>query len=168
MSEPIEAQETDEAAAERFGKQLHRIEEASHVVRAAERVLADLMEQTKAARKRLDGAFAALLAAIEEPEQLPLFDDPADDAPDAWRLVDISTLGLPDRVHAALVEANLKTIGAIADFTRLGDELTMIDGIGEAAAEKISKATERYFAEHPVRDPDALEPEDGGENGEEE
>ena len=67
-----------------------------------------------------------------------------------WRDIPVEALGhhgLLLRLRRKLIEADLSTIGAIADFTAADRRLIDIPGIGEAKAEKIESALEKFWAE---------------------
>lgn len=70
---------------------------------------------------------------------LPLFE--------VWRQTPIDDLGLPDGMVAILQEYGYDTVGKLADYTKNGGELTKIPHIGEAKAEAIVKALERFWAQ---------------------
>lgn len=77
------------------------------------------------------------IRALRQP--LPLFD--------VWRRHPVAELGLPDGVVAILCEAGLDTVGALADWTAAGKELTEIPHVGPAKAEAVREALERFWAE---------------------
>lgn len=87
---------------------------------------------------------------------------PADDLPasplahgvaedDAWRSVPLDSLDLPRLALTVLEHENIRTVGDLADWSApppqgKGRRLVDIDGIGEATAEKIDEALERFWA----------------------
>jgi hypothetical protein len=80
--------------------------------------------------------------------------------------VPIETLvshGLPQSLVVRLGEASLTTIGLLADFTNAGKRLTDLDGVGEAKAEKIEQALERFWSEWKAPEPES-EPEPAAES----
>lgn len=62
-----------------------------------------------------------------------------------WMSVPVDTLGLPAGIVAALAEADIDTLGKIADYTAAGKRLTDIANIGTAKAEKIENACAEYW-----------------------
>jgi hypothetical protein len=72
------------------------------------------------------------------------------ESPDAWRAVlflDIlRNAHVPAKIIAALFDANIATLGQFADFTAK-KRLTDIKGVGDAAAERIEKVLELYWAD---------------------
>lgn len=78
----------------------------------------------------------------DEPEATP--STPATD--ESWREVHVSTLDLDSGIEKALIEADLETIGKIADWTAGGNhQLIDIPGIGEAKAKKIDDAIDAFW-----------------------
>lgn len=74
-----------------------------------------------------------------------------------WRdvaLADLAELPIPAAVLRSLREndPSLETLGELGDFTEKFD-LTVIKGIGPAAVEKVTAATDAYWAKHPVEEP---------------
>lgn len=64
----------------------------------------------------------------------------------AWRFFPIDQLeGLPPGIIKALADAGLDTVGKLADYTKSGQQLIDIKGIGEAKVEKIEKACEDFW-----------------------
>ena len=68
---------------------------------------------------------------------------------EAWKNVPVDTLGLPAGIVAALAEADIDTLGKIADYSASGRRLTDIANIGTAKAEKIEAACEAYWKRNP-------------------
>lgn len=110
----------------------------------------------KAAEKRRDELVCELLDVIDGQGRLTFSgtatlapgDVTAAPAEEAWRSVSIDQIGLPEKLASSLIEAEIKTIGALADYTK-EHELTDLPGIGPAKAEKIQNAMEAYWKEHP-------------------
>lgn len=75
----------------------------------------------------------------------------------AWQGVTVEALGLPPGICQVLREENsIGTLGALADWTAgggsgRGRELTELKKIGQAKADKIQEACDRYWREHPQR-----------------
>jgi len=69
---------------------------------------------------------------------------------EAWKNVPVDTLGLPVGIVAALKEADIDTLGKIADYTAAGKRLTDIANIGTAKAEKIENACAEYWKRNPA------------------
>jgi hypothetical protein len=138
---------------------------AEHAVKQAD---------AKQAKERVEGLYTELRNYIDElSKPLPLFDKKkGEQAPakalddEAWRGVPIETLvshGLPQSLVVRLGEASLTTIGLLADFTNAGKRLTDLDGVGEAKAEKIEQALERFWSEWKAPEPES-EPEPAAES----
>lgn len=109
------------------------------------------MEKNQA---RLNGVAADIVAIRSGNYTPPLpfgLDELAPEAtgPDAWKAVPLSSLGLSPKVIEKLEDAGLRTLGALAAWTK---PLTDVKGIGEAAAEKIEEATARYWKENPQQE----------------
>lgn len=64
----------------------------------------------------------------------------------SWREIPLEVLGFPVGIHAKLHEAGLLTLGAIADWTASGKQLTDIPGIGPGKAGRIEDALGRFWA----------------------
>jgi hypothetical protein len=106
---------------------------------------ADRKSEAAAAKGVHDTAVAELRRLIRaQNESNPLFDGPAPE-PEAWREVRLDTLGFSSAILENLTEANLETIGQIADWTSSGSRLVNIAGVGPAAAEKIEDALEAFW-----------------------
>lgn len=75
---------------------------------------------------------------------------------DDWRAFPIADLDLPESIVAKLTEANVCTMGDLADFTDPNKhggahrDLTMIKGIGPGLIAKIEAATTKFWAERPA------------------
>src|SRR5690606_23383093 len=91
------------------------------------------------------------IRATKNDAQRPLFsqEKPQEEAkPDeSWREVGIETLELGTRITKALTEAELLTIGSMADYSSSGKQLTDIAGIGPAAAETIDERMQQFWSE---------------------
>ena len=111
-------------------------------------------ETAKHAKKAWEAAAESLQLMIARlAEKLPLFDrDPPAEtskSDEPWRETHVDVLtnhGLSPAIVAALVEAELGTIGAIADWTATDKKLTDIPRIGAAKAEKIEAALDLFWA----------------------
>lgn len=74
------------------------------------------------------------------------------DGDDVWRAVPIVELeNLAEPIKQKLLDANLNTVGELADFTASGKLLTDIKGIGDAKAEKIEYALECFWEDQEAR-----------------
>lgn len=69
----------------------------------------------------------------------------ADD--ESWKAVEIGELDVPDGILNKLIEAEIETIGDLANWNESGKLLTDIEGIGQAKAEKIEAALDKFWAE---------------------
>ena len=118
-------------------------------------------EAAKAAKKRVESLQADLNEFIRRSnEKLPLFDGKAVSPPAAetsdetWREVPIDTLslecGLSESIVNKLVEAEITTIGKLADWTKSEKRLTDIAGIGGAKAEQIEAAMDKFWGSRPA------------------
>lgn len=118
----------------------------------------DLKERASDAKKAYEAKQGELLNGIKTRQLQPILPfaqpDPSGTVPaagsEAWRKVSIDELGLGTRAHKALTNADLKTIGAIADLTSDGKPLTAVKGVGEGSAEEIEKSLERFWKDHPI------------------
>ena len=121
-------------------------------------------------KKQLEAAYERLAEhSRQRPTYGPLFDKPDDEAvedkegrdPTDWRGVPLCDLGIADTVLEKLAEYDppLTTIGELSDFTAGDGRLTDIPGVGDAKAEVIEQALEKFLAEQnqPV---DSSEPEE--------
>lgn len=68
---------------------------------------------------------------------------------EGWREIRVGQLGLPEATVTLLKEANLPTVGDVADFVKgsPGRALTAIRGVGEAKAARIENALEHLWEE---------------------
>lgn len=142
-----------------------KLREATDRVASTALDLAHAEATRKAAKKAHDAAVKLLdELANRGPEALPLFDGnesgngkPADspaattaDAAgedDDWREIEVGVLSdLPESLVNKLMESDLGTIGALADYTASGKLLIDIKGIGQAKVEKIEAALEKFWA----------------------
>jgi len=119
-------------------------------------------DRVRAARSRITEITQNILTKIgKETADLPLFDglaEPGD--PNAWREVPIDQIVTLPRIAKALKAADITTLGSLRDFTaRQADDgfvdepLTVIDGIGPAASERITKDLDAWritaLVQHP-------------------
>lgn len=132
-----------------------------------------LKKAMEAEQSRLNGLVQNLYDA-RNGNFTPSLPFPADDAapaePEAWRDDLISSLNLSTGTQAAMVDAGIKTIGDLSDWTASGKQLTDIPGIGEGKAEKINLALDAYWASNPTPDitsgPQTENATDGSSDGE--
>ena len=130
------------------------IRKAERYVRDKEREMGNAHEEYKAAKREFESADEELRVLIARgPEaQMRLAletDEPQEQPAEAWRAVTIDELGFGGRIHKALTEANLTTLGAIADWTK-EYQLTDIGGIGPAAGLEIEEKLADYWAKNPL------------------
>ena len=83
-------------------------------------------------------------------QELPLDGPAAVTCNDAWRAVSICELGQAGAVNEKLINAGLKTLGELADYTAADKLLTDIKGIGQTKADKIGDALAEYWRRNPV------------------
>lgn len=112
-----------------------------------------LKSSMKEAKAELEAAYSELLRAIDEFDQPSLFNlEPQNGPVEAWRDVPLETLGLSRKLIETLEEADLTTLGQLADFGKSA-QLVEIYGVGESPAEKIQDALDRYWKDHPQDKP---------------
>lgn len=142
-----------------------RLKEIHDCKIAAKAEVADIMEDLKAAKGRLQSVQDdedKLLAAYLY-NTMPLFDKPAangqaasaEAAPDLWRAVPIreALAGLPASLYERLEEAEITTMGAYADYCQKNASLVdsgehplrKITGIGPKKVEEIQAAEEAFW-----------------------
>ena len=129
--------------------------DAESVVAKASEKIADLKDQLKGLKGELTAAEGELAEAVrdlrdtvrcrKEKQHVIQFPD-AMDGEDGWKTVSVSKLGITEKLIAALQDHQLRTIGDIATYTSNDGLLTDITGIGEATAEEILKALDRFWA----------------------
>lgn len=150
--EPTEQQKGEALTA--FEQRLH---DAKEQVSATALHWAETEAANKQAKKDFKSAVDTLEGIVQRgPENYPLFDKAGGNATEAaadesWREVEISELeGLTSGLCSKLYEAGIDTIGKLADYTKDGQaQITDIDGIGPAAAEKIEGAMTAFWASRP-------------------
>lgn len=147
VSEPSEEQEM-----------LKVVQEAEVRCQELEREYTVSKENTSILKKRYDLAVEEMRKLIRQTkEPMPLFDRSNDDGdPDAWRLVTLTAAlegrGVTDNQIAKLHEADLHTLGDVADYTSADRRLEDIDGIGQVISEKIADALTEYWQDHPCEE----------------
>lgn len=148
--------------------QWHEIQKARHRERECEVRVASLSEELKWAKKSLESSSEQLGRLIDEGANPTLFTgvkpsvnvdtgaaqtEVTVTAPEAWRSVPLTDIGLDGKIVAKLAEftPSLTTLGELADFSS-GEfrRLTDIPGIGPAKAEAIEEALMAYYAAHPI------------------
>lgn len=102
-----------------------------------ERLKAETAGQKKLAEAKAR-AMHKFVRALNEP--MPLFE--------VWKQTPVAAIGLPDGVVMLLEEAGYDTVGKIGDYTAKGGQLTDLPHIGEAKAQAIADALERFWHEH--------------------
>jgi hypothetical protein len=118
-------------------------------------------ENHKAAKKSKDAIQEELNEFIDEMRQPNLFkqgdgesskstssdQDESTASPKAWRATTLSELGISEKTAEKMIDhhPSLKTLGDIADFTASGALLTDVKGVGEASAQKIEDACNRFW-----------------------
>jgi hypothetical protein len=76
---------------------------------------------------------------------------PNDQPPDEpWREATLDELGITGALAEKLIDAEIETLGDIADWTNSGHTLTDIPGVGEAKADVIQAACEKYSYRWPT------------------
>lgn len=136
--------------------------DARSAVLGAERELADAQAMVKARKSELEVATANVMSIIDNMVQrttpLPLFDglldglgpscspasSPSTDD-ESWRAHPMNLLDLPPGIVDALADAELRTVGDLEQFSKQGNQLTDVMGIGHVRAEMIESALERFW-----------------------
>ena len=77
------------------------------------------------------------------PDRIGLRYDP--DTDDRWRAVSVAELGLSQAIIEKLNQADIFTVGHLADRTADGTPLTSIKGVGKTAEDKIVAALSRFW-----------------------
>lgn len=151
---------------------LLQIRDQESRVSTAEYQLNRAKEEVKECRESFDEEVSAMRRLIRQREEKhPLFDSqpvtsqtsevvegveadanatasptakPADDD-NSWRDTPIESLSIAESLVAKLMEANIETIGQLADYSASGGPLTGIKGIGAAKATKIEEAMDSFW-----------------------
>ncbi len=150
------AQEQQEAWPSPYERWVGELRRVRLDLRQAELDWAIAKENAKQQKSRVDSLRKKLLDLIDEgPQRLPLFDGPEEETTTAqsWRDVPLSELDIPAGILRLLYEADIETVGQLADYTITGKPLTSIAGIGEAKAERIEEALEKFWDDHPAGQP---------------
>lgn len=142
-------------------KQIEDLEQECYV---AEVEWEDRKAEAKMAKDRYEakvGALRRMIRSAKNDADRPLLKqaeqvatptvERADETPDeSWRETPIEELSLGAGPEKHLREADIWTIGDLADFTsQPGVNLTDLAGIGPASAERISDRLVEFWAEHP-------------------
>lgn len=123
--------------------------------REAQRKVDDWKSELKSARVSLEAwtdAISRYIDSLDQP-QLPFGEKPAEAGED-WRsvsLADAIGAAVTISVLECLAEAQLRTVGELADFT-CQSQLTDVAGIGQAKAEQIEQALEAFWAARKIED----------------
>jgi len=98
-------------------------------------------------------------------DPMPLYETNGHAEADGWRTIPIDEAlpDLPAAVRQRLTEAELPTVGSIADYTAAEKRLTDLPGIGKAKAELIEKSLERFWEKRKESE-NAAERADGNAN----
>lgn len=108
----------------------------------------------KAAREKREKYVAKLRACLNgtnaEQQELPFKSEPPKN--DGWRKAKVEALQVSDSIRQKLIDAELFTIGDLADFgaderKHKGQGLCAIKGIGEGAEAKLQEALEFFWAQ---------------------
>lgn len=138
---------------------LKRFEAQERKCQRLEREVNECKEELKQAKASYDFAVGELRRMVREPDadEAPLFGKP-----DAWREIEISALGLSEKLTGLLVEkVDGNTMGHLADWLKADHAVIQITGFGPAAIEKFDNAMERFWRDHPQPDDEPAEPESG-------
>lgn len=91
-------------------------------------------------QRRLTEEEARAKAAEVQAKQGELYEDD-------WRGVSVRMLDLTDALCQTLEDADLRTVGDIADWSEQNKLLQDIQGVGDANADKIEKALDAFWAQ---------------------
>ncbi len=100
-------------------------------------------------------------------ERLPLFDGPqvAGDPGPGWRKLPVAGVkGLTSAMVRALTDANLTTVGAVADRIDQGPALADVPGLGGCLAAKVRQEIERVRGQAAASESTPEEPDDEHED----
>jgi len=130
---------------------LQQIREAESNCQRTMVMVENAKEVLKDAKSKYDASVATLRDLCRaNGESMPLFESANDDGDgDDWKDTTTIELGLSDSVCALLAEANIETIGDIAEWTKRR-QLTDIKGIGEQKANDIDNAIMNYWTKTPT------------------
>lgn len=105
-------------------------------------------DEAKAWKAHFDNRVAKLrdkCRSLSEP--LPLFESNGQATLDGWRDITIEEAlpGIPPALLKRLIDSELSTVGAMADYTAAEKRFSDLKGIGDAKAEAIEKALEQFW-----------------------
>lgn len=127
-----------------------RIEELETECHECAMQMAEAAEQSKEAKKAYEAAVSRLRNAVRDAkngqQELPFGEEEAE----PWRAVPVSELDLTKHQVKVLIDADMATVGAIADHTAAGKLLTDIPGVGSILAGKIEQALENFWKNNPA------------------
>ena len=142
-------------------QQVAEVEEARVAVRAADLEYEAAKADAKRAKEYLERKKIELTSLLDGfisgQQSLPFGDgsapNPENQAVDLtgvdderWRKISLGSLGLKPKHLEALNNADLFTVGQLADWTKNGGELQTLDGIGPKAEEQIADALTAFWA----------------------
>ena len=150
-----------ETAREQPDENLSHARRLNRLVRERRAIWERADKEAKSRKKLFEAAQEELndfLDALDE--ELPLFDQkpavPAAVEGEEWReepIAQLVTHGLADSIVQALEEAEILTMGQLADWTKDGKRRPEdIPGIGPAKAESLGKALEAFWTEYMARE----------------
>lgn len=164
---PLEGDSESEAAGKTVDTWAYETVESMHLIRLQQTALAlaaasaarqEAEEELKAAKADEKAAIAAYRKfANSKPRREPLFDglaggqgekettESSESEGEDWKSCPVLDLSLPDSIVSLLLEADLETVGDLAAWTEQY-QLTDVQGIGEAKAEKIEEALSQFWA----------------------
>lgn len=130
---------------------LARIRSCEDTLSKCENKLACIKEHMALAKANLRDAARELRECIADGTGRLLFEESSQAAGgESWRSVTLEELKIPAGLSKKLTEAGFETLGKLADHTAAGKRFADIKGIGQAAAEKIEKACERWWEKNPL------------------
>lgn len=138
---------------------LERIEQTELEVRDREVKLNLAKQEVKIRKGALDDAvlrLRELCRAREHDAARPLLNGEGAKAKtqppqeEAWRAVGVDTLDIPNSTIKKLAEADITTMGQLADYSAAGNQLIDIAGIGPAKAEQLEDACLAFWRDNQV------------------
>jgi len=149
---------------------LDRILDSQKDVDALARALESAKATAKEARSSWEHAVEQHGSIVREnPDQLPLFSDDADEEASDWReipLEDVAEITAAQLKVLSGHDPSIKTLGQLADWTKSeGPQWwSKIDGLGEVGAVNVDCATLKWWGSHLEYCPDEMDEDDQGDH----
>lgn len=122
---------------------MERIQKAYARVVKAEGIVCQYQAELKQAKAKAETALEQLKAEIRDHDNRLTLGGNGD-----WNAVTLDELGITGKIAENLTNANLKTLGDIANYTR-SYAITDVNGIGPQKAEKVQAALDAWWKDHP-------------------